>query len=409
MPRLVTFLALLCVPGLAAQTRQPLKSAQTAAATIRQLRAIGVPRATDGTASMPANVPPLLLQLNSQLGTLLVDILNDHTRHAVASEEEVFAELTAAGWQEIPANKWNAYGEIRSIKFDWKVGYEPGILIASTQLWLPTDRSQDPDSTLYIFEGRARRWDLVLAQDADFDPFETSDSSGMQYQLSPPDSSGHWFLAVAHAPPSSFRGSRPLHYTILRPGRSADHPKVLLDRREPLISLSEPAYELRVETDWAALTRRKVRHLDGEPGISISRYELVGESARRVHPLALSPEDFLDEWAQLGWDDARTWTKDSDAENLEHWHEMLKNLAFESVEIESVATCSNHDGAESTWLVSLEIDQRLNSSVKETTVFSSIIQRDGVLYVDSIRTTRTAGCAQGTRPETNLTGDLPQW
>jgi hypothetical protein len=79
-----------------------------------------------------------------------------------------------AGWEEIPDHKWNAYGEIIRIEFDWKLGYEPDLLIVSLQLWIPCG-SSDPDSAVYVFQGKARHWELVLAADADFDSLWHSD------------------------------------------------------------------------------------------------------------------------------------------------------------------------------------------------------------------------------------------
>ena len=53
-------------------------------------------------------------------------------------------------------------------------------------------------------------------------------------------------------------------------------------------------------------------------------------------PLADTPEDFLDQWAQAEWNDAKRWTKAGPSLGLEEWHDRLHSLAADSPEFESV-------------------------------------------------------------------------
>src|SRR5215472_4972644 len=99
--------------------------------TVRELRAIGLPKFEAGENGPPARVPGLLRKLNSQLRLLIIDTLNDQSRSGVVNEREIIAELRLAGWQEIPPYKWSSYGEISQIRFDLKSGYDPGILVVS--------------------------------------------------------------------------------------------------------------------------------------------------------------------------------------------------------------------------------------------------------------------------------------
>jgi len=264
--------------------------------TIRDLRTIGLPNFEAGQNGPPARIPGLLRKLNGQLRTLITDTLNDRSRSGVASEQEIIEALRAAGWKEIPSYKWNAYGEISQIRFDAKTGYVPGILVVSTQLWVPCGNT-DPDTAIYVFQGGARDWKLVLATDADFDTNGDREENGMQYEVSPPDANGNWYLAIAQAAPACGPTATPpgLRYKILRPGPSPDEPRVLLDRHEPLNERFHPPFRLEVDDDWFAVTKGKQRKLDGEAGISIARYQVNGDELTRMQPLALTPEDFLDE------------------------------------------------------------------------------------------------------------------
>lgn len=400
-----TFFLFACT-NLAAEQVSP--HAKKAVETIQQLRAIGLPDSNELESGPPAKVPGLLRLLNQELKALIVEDLNDRNRHVVANEDEILEQLTAAGWEEIPSHKWNAYGEIRQIKFDWKSGYEPGILIVSTQLWLPCG-STDPDSAIYVFQGIARHWDLVLAAESDFDPAGEKDETGMQYEISPPDSRGQWFLVVAHVPPSCRRAKDILRYKALRPGINGGQPRLLLSGRESINPFFEPAFRIDIETDRFALTQGKVRKLDGEPGIAIFRYDLSDYQVRRWAPLALTPEDFLDQWAQLGWDEAKRWTRASSDSALQEWHSKLNSLASDSTEIESVHHCSGTSEGDENWMIELSIDDRLNPSMKAGTLYIEVAKRGGNFVLDGVHERHPSGCP-GRTPLTPIVGhDLPRW
>lgn len=399
-------LFLLACTNPAAQQVSP--HAQKAVETIQQLRAIGLPNLNDLESGPPAKVPGLLRLLNQELKALIVEDLNDRNRHAVPNEAEILEQLTAAGWEEIPSHKWNAYGEIRQIKFDWKTGYEPGILIVSTQLWLPCG-SIDPDSAIYVFQGIARRWALVLAAESDFNPAGENDETGMQYEISPPDSRGHWFLVIAHVPPSCRRANSVLRYKALRPGKTGDEPILLISGRESINPFFEPAFRVDVETDWFALTQGKVRKLDGEPGIVISRYDLSGYQMRRIAPLALTPEDFVDQWAQLSWDDAKRWTRAASDSVLQEWHSKLNGLSSDSTEIESVHHCSGTTDGDQNWMIELSIDDRLNPSMKAGTLYVEVAKRDGNFVLDGVHESHPSGCSGRTALTSIVEHNLPRW
>jgi hypothetical protein len=403
IPLILFFLA---STNAAAQQVSP--HAQKAVQTIQQLRAIGLSTADELEPAPPPKVPSLLRLLNQELKALIVEDLNNPNRHAVPNEHEILEQLTAAGWEEIPSHKWNAYGEIRQIKFDWKTGYEPGILVVSTQLGLPCG-SADPDSAIYVFQGVARRWDLVVAAESDFNPAGENDVTGMQYDISPPDSHGHWFLVVAHVPPSCRRAGTILRYKALRPGTSLNQPILLLSGRESINPFFQPAFRVDTEKYSFALTLGKLRKIDGEPGIAIFRYALSVDEVRRMAPLALTPEDFLDQWAQLNWDEAKQWTKAPSDSVIEEWHLKLNSLASDSTEIESVHLCSGTSEGDGDWLLELSVDGRLNPSLNEAKIYVAISKKEGTFVLNGVLDKRPLGCFGRTPLRPIVEQSLPQW
>ena len=50
---------------------------------------------------------------------------------------------------------------------------------------------------------------------------------------------------------------------------------------------------------------------------AVRHYLIDGDRVRRVHPVALSPRDFVDEWLRSGWDESAIW---SASPALQKWH-----------------------------------------------------------------------------------------
>lgn len=384
------------------------RPARRAVQTIQKLRAIDAPSSPDLDAGPPSKVPYLLRQLNQELKALIIEDLNDQTQNTMPNEEEILDRLRAAGWQELPSNKWTAYGEIRKIKFDLNADQASPLLVVSTQLWLPCG-SKDPDSEIYVFRGMSRRWELVLSTDSDFDPARGEDERGLQYGISPRDSRGRWFLAVAQLPPSCGGDGNVLHYKVLRPGVSADNPTVLITQREVIDTGFTPPFRLDVQDDWFAVTEGKERVLGSGTGVRILRYAVDNDKVRRIPPLAVYPEDFLDEWAQLAWDDARQWVNESSESSLKKWHTKLTNVGKDSSEIEMVRHCSGSGESDGTWLVELAVDSRSDPSMEDKQVYVQVEKKNNVFSVNNVQENRPAGCAGEVLPALREQSELPIW
>ncbi len=388
--------------------------ARQAVEIIRQLRAIPLPDFNQNFAEPPAKVPELLRQLNQQLKALILEEVSNPD-HAVPGSQEIFDQLRAAGWEQVANHEWNAYGEIERISFDWQTGYDPGLLVVTTNLWVPCG-SADPDAAIYVFQGAAPNLKLIIATDADFDSLSESSDDGMRYKISPPNSDGRWFLAIAHVPPSCLEGNGvrwnanyEFHYKILRPGISPESPTVVITRSKLLNHEFQPSFRLDVWLDWFAITRGYFRKFDDQTGVAISRYHVDGSKVQRIAPLALTPEDFLDQWSDLNWDEARNWISSTVETELTEWHEKLHQLQRDSVDIESVHRCSGSDDADQTWLLELAIDRKLNPRVEEDTLFVDISKRNGIFRVEAFHTVHPVGCQGTTAPKLQTGPTLPPW
>lgn len=384
-----------------ASAREVYEHARKAVEAIRELRAIGLPGTRDDSPSMPIRVPELLRTLNKELRALIVEYLNDQTRaHVIPQDEDILDELRAAGWEEFSSPRWNAYGEIDDIDFEMKDGYEPGLLVVTTQLWIPCG-SSDLETAIYVFQRKEKSWNLVLATDADFDPVGEHQISGLDYKISPQDSSGKWFMVVGHVPPSCERRTHALRYEALRPSGDPDKPTVLVTGRETFNTNFDPAFRIDAHEHWFALTLGKTRRLDDSLGVAILRYDVGDKVATRMAPLALTADDFLEQWTQLAWEEAKRWSGDS--ESLPAWHKKLNELKPGTLEIEAVRLCRGAKEGDQDWLLELSVDQAPNPSFGPEDLYVEIAKRNGAFSVDRVLKDRPKGCAE----ESTLTATVP--
>jgi hypothetical protein len=152
-----------------------------------------------------------------------------------------------------------------------------------------------------------------------------------------------------------------------------------------------------------------LRKLDGEPGVSIARYEVQGDRVQRTHPLALRPVDFVDEWVQLSWEDAQRWSNPGMLQDLGNWHAKLNSLEFDSTEIQFLQACPQQERLTDKWLIELWIDRKLNPAVGEERVYIVVTERNGIFSVDGIYKNRPAGCPGETPLPAFTDWKLPDW
>jgi hypothetical protein len=379
--------------------------AQEAVKIIQELRTMPLPDIDLNSSPPPAPVPGLLRRLNQELKSLIVDVLNDPHRDSLADVTMVYDELKKAGWGDIYRSRWNAYGEINNIDFTWLTNHVPPLLVVDTELWEPC--GSDLYTTLYVFQQRRRNWDLVLTTDADyFSNVGKHPDDGMSYAVSSQDRDGKWFLGVATMFPdcrNSWSGDkREVRLKIVRPGTSPENPAVLLDRRVQIFDKFTTPFYFNSSEDKFSITVGKERRLDGGLGVSVFRFDVRENQVSRIAPIALQPGDFLDEWVRTDWSEVARWANPAKEAGLESWHAKLRNLAFDSVEIEFVQPCPVLGTEEHSWVLGLWIDPKQNRNSFDERLFVSISEKMGAYFVDAIGKARPVGCPGNTRPTLTL-------
>jgi hypothetical protein len=139
------------------------------------------------------------------------------------------------------------------------------------------------------------------------------------------------------------------------------------------------------------------------------RYAVDNNKIRRIAPLAVYPEDFLDEWVRLPWDEARQWVTESSEGSLKKWHAKLKNVEKNSTEIELVRHCSGSGDIDGTWMIDLAVDSRSDPSMEDKRVYVQVEKKNNTFFVNNIQESLTAGCLGKALPALRDERELPRW
>jgi hypothetical protein len=129
--------------------------------------------------------------------------------------------------------------------------------------------------------------------------------------------------------------------------------------------------------------------------VNVHRYSVAGDRVTRVPPIAVLPQDFVDEWIGVPWEEARRWSSASAMDRLRFWHARLRKggkdrekLDYYS-EFEFVQPCDKPPGK---WKIGLSIDSQKRQDKLPPELFFSITEIDGAFYMTDVAQTRGAGC-----------------
>lgn len=130
-----------------------------------------------------------------------------------------------------------------------------------------------------------------------------------RFAVSPPDRQGRWYLATSRIPPWCTSAWRSLDYDLSRPGPAPERPHIFFSRNVGNYLGNDRGGSLRAEPYLF-----QVRH-DGSIANSdilvrrhVETYAVRGDEVRRIQPAAFSARDFVDEWVDTDWREARAWS-----------------------------------------------------------------------------------------------------
>lgn len=362
--------------------------------TLKSLKAVKLPSEQRRWEEVPDDARPLLTELKHELRDLLS---NSIASQRGASEEpkvmsaNLLKELRRSGIDVKPQDCHQSYGCILQLGFQQPSGF-PDLLVATTIVTAYCAR----DASLYIFERKGTHYELALSLESDGYDETTGAQNQLRYVvLAPGEASSRWSVVTTYVEAACASSSlwRTIRLRVLRPSGIPDQPEVQFAQMDEAKLPDENAYSLLAGGDTFTLTYNGPMILDS--GIDsrrhVSKYRIAESGVTRMPPVALLPQDFVDEWIQLPWSQASAWNKSADVTRIREWHDRTRTAKSTAgySKLDFVQQCG--EGANN-WQVALAI--ALAGGIKSLSddVYFSVSKEDDSYFVTDIRSVRPRGC-----------------
>jgi hypothetical protein len=356
--------------------------AKNIAGTLQQLRQIEIEFHHEN--DVPGAAIPLLTRLKHDLLALFQQVLNEGgpVVPAAAAQEELLRRLKVAGVYLKDWDDWKGivtYGFIHQLDVTQPSGH-PDLIVFRSEIYIQCGE----DSSVYIFQKKQGRWDMVITVESNGYKQISGGLGDLQYQVSPPDEHGQWFLVYAYENPWCTSNWQAIYFRALRPGATPEKPVVVLAREEEVFREAQANLEVTRDSfrlefvasqrlDFGVLTRTHV-----------ARYRIAGNRATRIPPLADSPAGFLDEWSRLPQRKAARWSRILKFPRA--GHHMLGNRKLYH-EFDFVQPCPGGNK----WQIGVNIS-RLGSGAPLHELFATVVKQDESYFITQLGHTRPKGC-----------------
>lgn len=244
------------------------------------------------------------------------------------------------------------------------------------------------DGALYLFERGSTDWSPVLSVEAPAFSRIGDAYGALDYVISPANR-GEWYVLVASTTPACDSSWQGLRYSILRKGSDAEHPRALLQVDTGLYEGWDEFWKLKADADTAQVAWPHQFKLDGAILIRahVARYRITNDSAIRIPPVAFYPEDFVDEWAQLPWEQAKEWTAPEALAEAEPLHPWLNKADFPTT-IEFIQACPIPEH----WQIGFVVEASATQPPPVPHLYVDVSKDGDVFRMDRIAADRAPGC-----------------
>jgi hypothetical protein len=377
-------------------------------AVVEQLRAIE----TRGKGNPSGDVPPaaqkLLPQFKSGLREIIGRTLNSHLSSSPENLHDlILSDLKKAGIEALnPVQRdgyYTADGDDFGYLYDVTVrqpARHPDLIAVVTNLTIPCGS----DASLNLYRRTGAMWQLILVAESNGYADISGAQGSFQFAISPPDDEGNWFVVAADVNPWCSSNWQQLRYKVLRSGEDVNHAAVLLDEHTTVYLGTDQPYRLTINPHGFEIWNVASQGLDASilTREHVQKYEVSGNRVTRIPPLALAPEDFLDEWVDMKWEAAATWASSADVAKLQYWHERLNHegRARIDTEFDFVQPCKAAENI-AKWQIGLLLEgtgeHDLPGDLPDE-LFFTITKRGGAFYVESVEKDRPPGCPGNALP-----------
>ncbi len=200
------------------------------------------------------------------------------------------------------------------------------------------------DQSIYLYERRDGRWNRRFETEQNGYGRSHYRPQWVRGELSPPDSDGHRLFLTVGFNPACFSVWQEGYFRVFRVGARTT---MLLDWEQAMFNIGEDVNQ-KVEADEALV---EFGSSGIEPGFvrrHVLHFKIEGDSAKRIEPLALQPQDFVDEWLSQKWASIAEWTEPK----LNPIHSKLRRVGVE--EYAFAQPCASRPGE---WQVAVNFEK----------------------------------------------------
>jgi hypothetical protein len=321
--------------------------------------------------------------------SILGDKLNEELEQAglAAKEEPPDADPVAA-------MGWPGYG-FPSVEFEWRPEL-PNSAIVTARISVPCGA----EARVFVYDIRGPRWVRVLS---DVPRNRFLGTAGVS-ELSAPDREGNRLLLIHYGTSQCASMWMGLSYSVYRINVDGDHSERLIsddsgyyagNDRGPLFVVNPNEFVIEFDgfsVDLSILVRTHIRRYRFDAGVT------------RLDPVALQPQDFLDEWLTRPWREMQSRSQG----DLKGWHDNLHSDHLHGDYL-AVIPCASRPNR---WLIDFELDrsdERHPDEKKE--VFFVVRDSGGYNYtMESVSSDRPDGCpGEGIKSSVGSASDQNPW
>lgn len=211
------------------------------------------------------------------------------------------------------------------------------------------------DTLLLVYEHQSGGWLRALRwQSGQYQKISDAYGDFFEFTLISTQSTRRWALAAAHGHPWCTSRWSAFDIDVLQASTDPEHPEVIAHEKsdyvrdvEPVMKTKPDGFELRVNKgclDQAIMTKR-----------GIYRYRMSDGKIQRVQPIAMNGRDFVDEWLQLDWTEAQSWSASDDLASLQAAHLRLNQRDKKAASLLSYGPV--HPCTSDAKILQVEVDQ----------------------------------------------------
>jgi hypothetical protein len=163
------------------------------------------------------------------------------------------------------------------------------------------------------------------------------------------------------------------------------------------IFLEDDLFKLKTTPGTVSLSFVAQQSLDFDVllRMHLLNFRISGDAVTRIDPVALHPQDFLDEWFQLPWSDASKSVEHTHENQAHSWTQWKKTAAPKFSSLRFVQPCETETPGKR-WVVG--IDWGETETVKKSLYFK-MSRTNGAFRIFSVSEIRPSGCPGESQPD----------